>query len=120
MKILDTVSGFLGLKIVKVGVLAFAAGVLIGFFAGWMEKGLRVDAAALRSQSKAIDEHGKQEDASLQAGKEAEHGKQKAKAAMGAVRPAAHSGSVGIFDADSVREQSDLITAGESAFNRLD
>lgn len=120
MKILDKVTGFLGLQVVKVAVIAFAAGVVIGFGVGWFEKGLRVAASDLNAQTKAVEVHGKQEDESLKAGKEAEHGKQKAKAAMGAVPPAIVRGPVGVFDADGVREQTDLIAAGESAINRRD
>lgn len=120
MKLWDTVTGLWGLRSVKVGAIALGVGITIGTVLGWHEKGLRCDAEDLAAQSKAIDEHGKQEENSFRAGKEAEHGKQKAKAAMGAVPTAIVRGPVGVFDVDGVREQTDLIAAGESALNRLD
>lgn len=118
MKLLDGITGFFGLPTVKVAVIAFALGVVIGFGTGWFEKGLRVEAAKVKGLEKGIEAHGKQEESSQQAGKDAEHAKRKAKDGMASV-PKSNTGT-GMFSADGVREQSDLITSGESAFHRID
>lgn len=92
--------------------LAFSSGMALG----WHEKALRVATEDLVAQTKAIAVHADQENKSEKAGKDIEHAKTQAKKDIAAVPKGA--GHTSVFDDASVREQRDIIAAGESALKR--